>query len=114
MKRRSKRVRTRGIVVLGNIDSPVVTSICDIALGGVSFFFGKEIDILNREFKMDILIYDSQTEFEYSITQIKGQVTYNTLLPMSRGDGPIWRYGVEFVDMDSAKENLLQTFFKLR
>jgi len=76
--------------------------------------FGEEIDILTTEFKMDLLIYDSQTDFDYFITRIKGKVTSKTLLDDAAFNSQVWRYGVKFLDMDNTKENLLQTYFRLR
>ena len=78
--RKSNRLRAKGIVVLASFDKPVVTNIYDIASGGVSFLYASEIARVTGEFKMDILIFDNQTNFEYFFTQIKGQVTSSALV----------------------------------
>lgn len=90
-------------------EKPVVTIIYDIALGGVSFFFAKEIVDFYDDFTMDILIYDSLTNFEYSITEIKGQLSSGIQMRDATGIGLIWRYGVEFLDMNSEQIVLLET-----
>ncbi len=80
MKRKSNRFRTNGIVALTGLEEPVLSNIYDIGSGGVSFLHADEIAIDNVEFKMDILIYDSLTGFEYFISQVKGRVVWRELV----------------------------------
>ncbi len=100
-KRKSLRFRVKGIVALTNFEQPVVTNIFDIASGGVSFLHAREQDIPNKEFKMDILIFDSQTDLEYFISQIKGRIKSKDLVIDPKSKEPRWRFSVEFVDLDS-------------
>lgn len=109
-KRNSIRFRPNGIVVLTSFEKPVVTNIYDIAPGGVSFLHANERDITSSEFKMDILIFDAQTDFEYFIGQVKGRVKSRELVTDPRSNEPIWLFVVEFVDLDSLKQSFLQTF----
>ena len=97
-KRKSVRFRVTGIVALTNFEQPVVTTICDIAPGGVSFFHAGEKDITNNEFKMDILIFDSQTDRECFISQIKGRIKSKNLVVDPKSKEPRWRFSIEFLD----------------
>ena len=110
-KRRSNRFRTRGIVVFSIAEKPAVANIHDIAAGGVSFLYADELDQGNSTFTMDILIFDSQTEFEYLIAQVRGQVTSSTEFLAPKSNSQFWRYGVEFIDLNITKKTLLDKIF---
>ncbi len=73
-KRKAYRIRTNGIVALTNFAKPVVTKNYDIGPGRVSFLYANETDITESALKMDILIFDILTKFEYLINQVKGRV----------------------------------------
>lgn len=111
-KRRETRFRTNGIVVLADHGKPVVTNICDIAPGGVSFLHPGELGE-KQYFMLDILIFDSLTNFEYSISQLKGQVTSTRLVEEPKGRARVWRYGVKFLELDSMKKDQLRTLFTM-
>lgn len=111
--RKSIRSRLNGIVALTSLEQPVVATIYDIAPGGVSFLHANERDITNNKFKMDILIFDCQTDFEYFIGQVKGRVKSKELVSEPKSNTPIWRFGVEFLDLDSLSESMLQPFYSL-
>lgn len=70
-KRKSIGFRPNGIVALTSFEKPVITNNYDIAPSGVSFLHANERDVTNSEFKMAILILDSQTDFEYFIDRVK-------------------------------------------
>lgn len=112
-RRKSIRFVTKGIVVLTGFEEPVVANIYDIASGGVSFVHADEKNISNVDFKMEILIYDSQTDFDYFISQISGRGKSMELISDPINNLPIWRYGVEFLDINSSQYNRLQTCYSL-
>ena len=107
-KRKSTRIMANGIVALTNFVKPVVTKIYDIAPGGVSFLYVDEMDVAAEALEMDILIFNVQTDFEYLINQVMGRVTSKKLFTDRNSRLPTWRYGVEFVDIDSEKQNKLK------
>lgn len=109
-RRKAIRFRPNGIVALTTLEQPIVTNICDIASGGVAFWHQNERDITNSEFKMDILIFDCQTYFEYFIGQAKGRVKSKELVSDPENKTASWRFGVEFLDLDSLTESILQPF----
>lgn len=109
MKRKSKRFRTNGIVALSGLEKPVLSNIYDIGSGGVSFLHVDEIAVGNDEFTMDILIYDSLTGFEYFISRLKGRAVWRELVSDPENNFPIWRFNVEFFDLDSSRQSKLQT-----
>ena len=108
IRRKSKRLRANGIVALTCFEKLVVSSIYDIAEGGVSFLQANENEISKSEFEMDILIYDSLTGFEYSISHIMGRVKWKSLVFGSEIHEPIWRFNIEFIDLDSLQRKKLQ------
>lgn len=112
-KRKANRLNTNGIVVLTNFDQPVVTKICDISPGGVSFLHANEIDVINSKIEMDILIFDILADFEYLIDQVSGHVKSKKLIADPKSHTPTWRFSVEFIDMDSSKKNMLKILFSL-
>ena len=105
-QRASNRFKTRGIVVFSIAGKPAVANINDIAAGGVSFLYSDEIDINSNILTMDILIFDSQTRFEYLIPQINGQMTSRTSALAPKCNAQCWRYGVEFIEFDRSKKTL--------
>ncbi len=107
-RRKSVRFVTKGIVVLTGFEEPVVANICDIASEGISFVHADKKNIINFDFKMEVLIYDSQTDFEYFISQISGRGKSVELVSDPTSNLPIWRYGVEFLDINSSQRNRLQ------
>jgi hypothetical protein len=112
-RRKSIRLRTNGIVALTCFKQPFVTNICDIAPGGVSFLYAREQDITNNEFKMDIIIFDCQSDCEYFISQIKGRVRSKNLVADPKSNELSWRFSVEFLDTNSSNQNIFQIFYSL-
>jgi len=100
-----------GIVALTNGAKPAVTKINDLAPGGVSFFWANEMDIMESTLEMDILIFDIQTNFEFLINQVTGRVKSKKMVCDPINKAPTWRYSIEFVDLDSVKQNSLEKFF---
>ena len=109
-KRKSTRFKINGIVALTSFAKPVVTNIYDIAPDGVSFLHANAWDICNNQFKMDILIFDNHSDSEYLISQVTGRVKSRKLVTDLKSNKPVWLFGVEFVDFDSLKKKMLQTF----
>ncbi len=109
MERKADRFRTNGVVALTGLADPVLTNIYDIGTGGVSFLHLDEIAAGKDELKMDILIYDCLTDFEYFIGQLKGRVVWKELVSNPVNSTPIWRYNVVFSDLDSSQLTALQT-----
>ncbi|GAB6193378.1 hypothetical protein [Desulfocastanea catecholica] len=109
-KRKSTRLQVKGIVALTSFAKPVVTNIYDIAPDGVSFLHANAWDICSNQFKMDILIFDNHSDSEYFISHVTGRVTSRKLVTDLKSNKPVWLFGVEFIDFDSAKQEMLQTF----
>lgn len=107
-RRKSTRHKAKGIVVLTKFEAPIVTCICDIGQGGLSFFSTNEKDVTENEFKMDILLFEGKSDFEYFIAQVKGRVKSKHLVAHTESKAPIWRFGVEFLDLDSAEPSMLK------
>jgi hypothetical protein len=107
MKRKANRFRTNGIVALTNLEKPVLSNIYDISSGGASFLHVDETAVDKVEIKMDILIYDSLTDFEYFISQVNGRVVWRELVADPENNFPVWRFNVAFFDMDSAQQSKL-------
>lgn len=78
-KQKSIRSRINGILALTSLEKLLVPNIYDISLGGLSFLHANEKDVSNSLFKMDIVIFDIQTDFEYLITGVKGWVNSKEL-----------------------------------
>lgn len=112
-KRKSIRYRINGIVALTSFEKLVVTNIYDISLGGLSFLHGNDTDLTNSQLKMDILIFDIQSDFEYFISGVKGQLNSKELFLEKVSNVPIWRCHVEFLDLDGLQQSLLQTLCNL-
>lgn len=107
-RRKSTRTMANGIVALSNFAKPIVTKIYDIAPGGVSFLYADEMDVEEVALEMDILIFNILTNFEYLLNQVMGRVTSKKLVAGPKSRIPAWRYGVEFVDLDSDKHKQLK------
>ena len=112
-KRKTNRFNTNGIVALTSFDQPVVTRICDISPGGVSFLHAEEMDVFDSPIQMDILIFDILSDFEYLIHEVQGHVKSKNLVSDPKSNTPTWRFSVEFVDLDSSKKNMLKILFSL-
>lgn len=112
-KRKSNRTRANGIAALTNFAKPVVTRIYDIALGGISLLCAEEMDVTDGALKMDILVFDSLTNFEYLINQVTGHVKSKKIVTDPKSKSPTWRYSVEFVGLDSVEQNRLKMLFTL-
>ena len=108
MTRKADRFRTNGIVALTNLEKPVLSHIYDIGSGGASFLHVDEMAVDLVEFKMDILIYDSSTGFEYFIGQVNGRVVWKELVSDPENNFPVWRFNVAFFDLDSSQQSKLQ------
>lgn len=87
-----------------------MTNIYDITVGGVSFLHTNEKKLSDSELQMDILIFDSQTNFEYFIGPINGRITSKEQVPHPKSKSLVWRYGVEFFNLDVLNRNKLATF----
>ncbi len=111
-KRKSNRTRANGIVALTNFTKPVVTRIYDIAPGGISLLCAEEMDVTDGALKMDILIFDILTNFEYLINQVTGRIKSKKLVAHPKSKTPAWRYSVAFVDFDSSMQNRLKSICK--
>ncbi len=59
---------------------------------------------------MDILVFDILMDFEYYFSHIKGRVKDQQLVADSRSIAPVWRYHVEFLELDKSKISFLQSF----
>ncbi len=101
---------TKGVVAVTASAYAVVTNIYDISPGGVSFLFENDSDVTACELKMDIVIYDAQTDFDYCIFHLNGLVRSKELVLAPKSNKPIWRIGVEFTDIDCLQQSLLDTF----
>ncbi len=112
-RRKSIRFKPNGIVAFSTIERPIVTNIHDLAVGGVSFFHHNERVITKNEFKMDILIFDNQTDFEYFIGQIKGRIISREMISDPLRSAQNWRFSVKFLNLDSLQQSMLQTFCRL-
>jgi hypothetical protein len=108
IQRKSNRFRTNGIVALTNLEKPVLSNIYDIGSGGASFLHVDEEAVGKDEFRMDILIYDSSTGFEYFISQVNGRVVWRELVTDPENNFPVWRFNVAFFDLDSTQQSQLQ------
>jgi hypothetical protein len=102
LRRRFNRLRITGIAALTRFEKPVVNIIYDIAEGGVSFLQTNESDISTDEFEMDILVFDSLTDFEYLIGHVMGRVRWKGLVFAPELKEPIWRFNVEFINLDGS------------
>jgi hypothetical protein len=109
-RRKLTRFRANGIVMMTSFGKLVVTNIYDIAPGGVSFLSASDRDVEKSQFNMDILIFDGLSDFEYFIDQVKGRVTSKQLFSLPRINEPIWRFGVEFYDLDCSHRKMLKKF----
>jgi hypothetical protein len=109
-RRKADRLRARGIVVLADSHKGLVTNLCDIAPGGVSFLHTCAIDRSGPELRIDILIYENQSDFECFIPAITGRVRSGTMVTDRKSNKQMWRYGIEFLQMDSTANDLLLTF----
>ncbi len=109
-QRKWTRIKTNGVVALTSLDKPVVSIIYDIAEGGLSFLHGGETDVIDDEFRMDILIFDSMIDFEYHISKVRGRVKERQRITDPKNNVPVWRYHVEFLYLNEKKSQLLQIF----
>lgn len=109
-QRRWSRIKTNGIVALTSYEKPVVTLIHDIAEGGLSFLHAAEIDVIDDDIRMDILIFHSILDFEYYISHVHGRVKMRQQVADPKDNVPVWRYHVEFIDLDRKNCQLLQIF----
>ena len=112
-RRKSIRYRVNGIVALTSLEDLVVSNIYNIASGGLSFVTVRQHDITSSEFKMDILVYNNQVEFDFFISRVKGRVKSKQLVPDMHNHSPIWRFGTEFLDLDNDHRNMLEKYCKL-
>lgn len=112
-RRRSIRCTANGIVALTNFEKPVVTNIFDISMGGVSFWSTNGEPLVGKEINMDILVYDTQANFEYLISKVKGQVRSRALVPHSVSSRLIRRFGIEFSDFDSFSSTALEKCYNM-
>lgn len=113
-RRISTRIRANGIVaVTTGLGKPVVARINDIGTGGVSFLHVHDREIANSELKMDILIFDVLSDDELLISHLEGQVKSKELVSDPDSSAPIWRFSVEFRDLDAMHRQTLSTCLSL-
>ncbi len=112
-RRKADRFKTHGIVALTSFEKPIAASIYDIALGGVSFITANEMEICRNEFRIEILIFNSLTDFEYLISQVMVRVIWKGLVFDPEIHKPIWRFNVEYIDLDSLQQRKLQGLYSL-
>lgn len=70
-------------------------------------------DIADSEIKMDILIFDVQSDDELLISHLEGQVKSKELVADPDSRAPIWRFSVEFRDLDVRYRQTLSTCLRL-
>ncbi|KJS01170.1 MAG: hypothetical protein VR65_09705 [Desulfobulbaceae bacterium BRH_c16a] len=90
-------------------EKPVVARINDIGTGGVSFLHVHDREIADSEIKMDILIFDVQSDDELLISHLEGQVKSKELVSDPDSKAPVWRFSVEFRDLDARHRQTLST-----
>lgn len=109
----STRFRANGIVALPGCEKPIVARIYDLAADGMSFLHVNDQGIAASETVMDILIFDAQSDDEFLISQIKGCVKSKELIADPENKAPIWRFSVEFADLDFEHRQVLETCLSL-
>ena len=112
-RRQSIRCAANGIVALTNFEKPVVTNIFDISMGGVSFWSTNGETLAGKEINMDILVYDTQANFDYLISKVKGQVRSRALVPHPVSRRLIRRFGIEFFGLDSLSSTALEKCYNM-
>lgn len=75
----------------------------------MSFLHVNEQGIVGDDIKMEILIYDVQSNDEFLISQINGRVKSKNLISDPTDNEPIWRFSVEFLDLDATQRQTLKT-----
>jgi hypothetical protein len=110
-KRTSTRSRANGIVALMDIDEPIISRINDIAQGGVSFLHGEPLHLPTNEIRMDILIFDVQTNVEYFMSHVKGRIKSTECIADPQGNLPILHFSVEFLELEALHRNVLKAYF---
>lgn len=112
-RRTSKRFRANGIVALPNGEKPIVARVYDIATDGMSFLHVNDQGIASSAIKMDILIFDVQSDDEFFISLIKGRVISKERITDPENKAPIWLFRVEFLDLDASHRQALKTCVRL-
>lgn len=110
-KRTSARSKANGIVALLDTDKPIVSRINNIAMGGVSFLHDEYLRLPTNEIRMDILIFDAQTDVEYFMNHVKGRIKSTECMADPQGNRPILHSSVEFLELDTFQRNILQAYF---
>lgn len=108
MKRKSIRIRTKGIVALADFEEPLIAILYDITPDGVSFLYSNDRTLTSDKFTMNILLFDSLTNFEYCIDDVDGRVRFRRRVTAPKSTMPIWRFGVQFQNLDDNKLKLLE------
>jgi hypothetical protein len=109
-RRQASRFKAHGIVVLTDFKTPLITNIYDLSTRGVSFWPINEVKLTKKEFTIDILIFDTQTGFEYFIGQLQGRVRYTKKLirhPVT--NALLRRIGLKFINFNCAHRTMLET-----
>ena len=112
-RRISTRFRANGIVALPGGIKPIVARVYDIATDGMSFLHVNDQGITSSAIKMDILIFDVQSDDEFFISLIKGRVKSKELVTDPENKAPIWLFNVEFLDLDAGHRQALKTCVRL-
>ncbi|WP_163337513.1 hypothetical protein [Desulfopila sp. IMCC35008] len=113
MKRKSIRTRANGIVALSNLKKPLITLLYDVTPEGISFLCAEPAEMTDSTFIMDILIFDSNTDFEYCITQVKGRLRFRRRVSIPNGTILLWRCGVELIELNDFQKRLLHKGYRL-
>lgn len=113
MKRKLIRTRANGIVALSSLKKPLITVLYDVTPGGISFLCADPVEMTDSVFMMDILIFDSKTDFEYCITQVGGQLRFRRRVAVPNGTLSLWRYGVELIELNDFQKRLLHKGYSL-
>jgi hypothetical protein len=96
-RRSSARIRAHGVVVMTDLEKPVVATSYDIAPGGVSFVHLSDLGVVGIEIMMDILLFDTHTNKEHSVSQVKGMIRWKERVFDPESEETILRFGVEFI-----------------
>jgi hypothetical protein len=108
-RRTSARIRAHGVVVMTDPEKPVVATSYDIAPGGVSFVHLNDLGVVGSEIMMDILLFDTHTNKEHSVSQAKGRIRWKERVFDPESEETVLRFGVEFIELDSPQRDVLRS-----
>jgi c-di-GMP-binding flagellar brake protein YcgR len=108
-RRTSARIRAHGVVAMTDLEKPVIATSYDISPGGVSFVHLDDLDVVGSEVMMDILLFDTQTDKEHFVSQVKGRIRSKERIFDPESDETVLRFGVEFLELDSPQRDVLRS-----